>query len=243
MKKAFTTAIHGMACVNWLKQVDGLDAAHHRNGILIKNNVKFKTMIHKIKLTYVNISDSDLPMKALGIVDGMEGNPRFPNPPYTTAVLRTSITDYQNILSVAQKDDRAIPEKNEKRYALQQQLHETAAYVIVTAKNDLDALISSGFDITVPKPRRSLETLSLKPGATSGQIVSQVNRVSNARVYWHQYTPDPLTPESAWTEVMTTSRQFTHSGLHVGSRYWLRVKVLTDTDQEFYTDAVQRLIV
>jgi hypothetical protein len=208
-----------------------------------KNNSKFKTMILKIKLTYVNISDSGLPLKALGIVDGMDGNHRFPNPPHAIAVLRESITGYQNMLSIAKKDDRAIPEKNEKRYALEQQLHETAAYVIVTAKNDLDALISSGFDISVPKPRRSLETLSVKAGATSGQIISQVNRISNARVYWHQVTPDPLTPESVWTEVRTTSRQFTHSGLTVGARYWIRVKVLTNTDQEFYTDAVLRLIV
>jgi hypothetical protein len=200
-------------------------------------------MVFKIKLTYVNISDSDLPLKALSIVDSLDGNLRFPNLPHTPAVLRASITDYQNILSIAQKDDRAIPEKNEKRDFLQQQLHETAAYVIVTAKNDLDALTSSGFDITVPKPRRTLETLTVKSGVTSGHVTSQVNRISNARVYWHQYAPDPVTPDSVWTEVMTTSRRYTHTGLTVGSKYWLRVKVLTDTDQEFYTDAVLRLIV
>jgi hypothetical protein len=199
-------------------------------------------MIHKIKLTYVYISDSDLPLKALGIVDGMDGNPRYPNPPHAIAILRESITAYQNILSIAQKDDRAIPEKNEKRYALEQQLHEIAAYVIVTAKNDLDALISSGFDITVPRTKRALETLSIKTGVTSGQVISQVNRVSNARVYWHQYTPDPLTPESVWTEVRTTSRKYAHTGLTVGARYWLRVKILTDNDQEFYTDPIMRMV-
>jgi hypothetical protein len=198
---------------------------------------------YKILLTYVNISDSDLPLKALTILDRMTGNNRLANPTPALDTIRTALEAYQANLNLVQLgDERSLNIKNQTRDELKLLLHALAGFVIGVAKNNLDVLLSSGFDISKTRSKRALDDLSIANGGQSGQVVSTMNGAGGARMYWHQYTHEPMTSDSVWTEVMTTTRKHVHTGLQPRTGYWFRVKAITRDGQEILTDPVLRVV-
>jgi hypothetical protein len=200
-------------------------------------------MTHKIKVTYMLVSDIELPVTALRIADSLNGNQLFPNPPHTPAEIRTKIVEYTDALSLAKLgDERAISVKNTKRNELRLMLHKVAGYVSSVGNNDLNVLQTSGFDITGPKPRTVNSTFEVTTGIKPGQVTTAMKAVRGARMYFHQYTPDPFTDDSVWTEVATTSRTYDHTGLIPRQSYWFRVKAVTQQNEEIYTDLKKKIV-
>jgi hypothetical protein len=199
---------------------------------------------YKILLTYINISDSELPLKALTILDRMTGNSRYVNPTPALETIRTALGTYEERLKVVQLgDDRSLNQKNQSRDELKMLLHELAGYVMGAARNDLEALLSSGFDISQSKGRKPKDGVTIANGGRSGQIISTLHGAGSARMYWHQYTPEPLTDDSVWTEVMTTTRKHVHTGLQAKTGYWFRVKVITRDGEEIISAPVHRVVI
>jgi hypothetical protein len=199
---------------------------------------------YKILVTYINISDSELPLKALSILDRMTGNSRYANPTPALDIIRTAVATYEERLKVVQLgDDRSLNQKNQSRDELKMLLHELAGYVMGAARNDLATLLSSGFDISQPSGRKAKDGVSIANGGRSGQIISTLHGAGSARMYWHQYTPEPLTDESVWTEVMTTTRKHVHTGLLPKTGYVFRVKVITWDGEEILSLPVHKVVV
>jgi hypothetical protein len=200
-------------------------------------------MTFKIRITYMNISDAGLPLFALGVADSMNGNANFANPPHTPAALRAKIAEYQDALSLAKLgDERAIFLKNTRRKELQLMLHEQAGYVLGASKNDPDILAGSGFNISKARSKGTLDTLSIVTGEKPGQVTSTMKGVRNARMYFHLYTPDPVSVDSVWTEAMVTDKSHVHTGLTPGLRYWFRVKAILQDGREVFTDLVWKMV-
>jgi hypothetical protein len=198
----------------------------------------------KIKLTYIYVSDVNLPVQTQVVIDSMTGNTHFPNPPVALADLKKARDEFDASVSLAQLgDDRSIAQKNLLREKLEDLLHETANYVMGVAKSDQAILASSGFNIVKDRVRNNRDTLVLRPGKSAGVISAEINGARQARLYYHQHTPDPVTPDSVWTEVMSTSRTVTFFGLEPGVKYWFRTKVITKQGAVIVTDAKARIIV
>jgi hypothetical protein len=197
----------------------------------------------KIQLTYIYASDAGLPLIAQVVIDSMTGNAHYPNPPVALADLKKTRDEFDASISLAKLgDDRAIAQKNILRERLEDQLHEQASYVMGVAKSDLSILSTSGFTIVRDRLRSNRDKLIVKPGNSSGVVSSEMNGLRKVRVYYHQYTLDPITPESAWTEVRSTTRKVTIFGLEPGLKYWFRAKAITKDGDEDVTDPIARII-
>jgi hypothetical protein len=76
----------------------------------------------------------------------------------------------------------------------------------------------------------------------SGQVTTRVNRVTKAKAYVHQYTVDPLTPDSVWISETTVKPEHTFTGLASASKVWLRVIVINKDGESIYWDPVLRIV-
>jgi hypothetical protein len=202
-----------------------------------------KRQFFKILLTYKNVSDIGLPVKTQVIIDSMTGNARYPNPPTALAVIQAKKDEYERSLSLAKLgDDRAIATKDLLRLELEALLHELAAYVQGTAKNDPAVLASSGFDISREHAARTTDELSIVASDIPGMVFSTMKSVKGASAYIHMYTPDPLSTESVWTESVTPYRKHILTGLRSNVKYWFRVKALTKNGPVVFTDVVSKTV-
>lgn len=194
----------------------------------------------RFKTDYTRLTDGHVKLKAQAIVNAMTGNAFFPAPLPTLESVNDAIEDYSVVLLRAQTGDRVqIAFKNEKRKYLEHLLARLSAYVTLTADGDEAVMVSSGFDLAKEPGNRPPievpENFSVYFGLNSGEMVSSVNRVIGARLYIHEYMPDPIVPENEWNKQYTTRCKFTFTGLVPGQKYWFRVAALGPREQIVYS--------
>jgi hypothetical protein len=120
-------------------------------------------------------------------------------------------------MSVAGRNDRALlSAKNDKKAYLIGLLDELNAYVTAICKGDKTKLLLSGFEIAGLKSEsKDLQPISelIVLSEVPGQAITRVKRIARARSYVHQYTADPLTPDSVWVSETSISRAHTFNNL------------------------------
>jgi len=104
-------------------------------------------------------------------------------------------------------------------------------------------LLASGFEISADTviPQKEPPKLRVELGMP-GQVTTRVNRVTKARAYVHQYTADPLTPQSVWISETTLKPVHTFAGLESASKVWLRVIIIDRYGNSIYWDPVLRIV-
>jgi hypothetical protein len=200
----------------------------------------------KIKKTYKRSSDSNLLKLGSRVAQNMKGNANFPNPTPAQTAVETACQDFQSALNLAGRSDRTLSSaKNDKKAVLAAMLDELAKYVTTVANGNKTILLSSGFDITgVPDSSQDLQpidSLVVEIG-TTGQATTRVKKVTGARAYIHEYTPDPITPNSVWTSEIITEQQCTFSKLQSIMKYWFRVTAVGPRNRKVYSPIVSRVI-
>jgi hypothetical protein len=200
----------------------------------------------KIKKTYVRISDSNLIKLGNRVAQNMKGNVNFPNPTPAQAVIETACQNFQSALNLAGRNDRTLSSaKNDKKAALIGLLIELAKYVTSVANGDKTILLSSGFDVTGVKSSLqdlpSIVALEVEIDQP-GQATTRVKRVTGARAYVHEYTPDPITPNSVWTSETAITREHTFSNLQSVVKYWFRVSAVGGNKQKVTSPIVSRVV-
>lgn len=201
----------------------------------------------RINLGFDHLTGAGMNQKAGAIYDGMFENPFFPTPVPTLESLNSGRMDFGQLLEKASsRSKNDIAAKNVARQHLTELLVELGHYVTLTAKGDLQKLVSSRFDLR--KQREPVPEL-LKPknikatdGINPGVINLSVDAVKGARSYSHEYTPDPVTPESTWTVVSCTIRKCTIKNLPGGKKMWFRVAAVGVRGQFTYSDLVSRTV-
>jgi hypothetical protein len=203
-------------------------------------------MKSKIKKSYRRASD----LKTLGVgdrvSDSLKGNAKFPDVEAKRTKLEKTNNDFRGAISIAGRKDRTLSSaKNDIRAELIRVLDDLADYVTTISNGDKTMLLSSGFDITGQKdltqvlaPIEKLVVVSEMPG----QATTRVKRVAGARSYVHQYTTDPLSPDSVWVSETTTDREHTFSNLKSVTRYWFRVIAIGNGKQAVYSPPVARVV-
>ena len=203
-----------------------------------------KIKLNRILMTFNYCRAGDLIKITRRILDSMKENAQFPNPIPVLAEVEKALEEFITALSAAGGRDREkVAIKDGKQANLLQMLTELAYYVTQTCKGDKAMLLSSGFDINSdagaiqklpPKLRVEL--------GMPGQVTTTVNRITKARAYVHQYTADPLTPQSVWAGETTLKPTHTFTGLESASRMWFRVIVIDKDGNPIYWDPVLRIV-
>jgi hypothetical protein len=200
----------------------------------------------RISTKYKHSSDYTLLGLTGRISDSMKDNPKLPDPTPTQAAFEAARQAFETALNKAGRKDRTLLAiKNEKKAVLIELMDQLAEYVTIKSNGDKIILLSSGFDIAGIKN----DSQNLPPIAAlivdiglPGQATTRVNRVAGARSYIHQYTTDPLTPNSVWVSETITERQHTFTGLQSVTRYWFRVIAIGRNRQSVYSPSETRVI-
>lgn len=181
----------------------------------------------RIYLGFTHDTDQNVNGLALGVIDGLTDNPAFPNLPVTVAQLTTLQQDYSGKLTASRSKgvDRTRV-KNAARKALTDALVVDALYCQGQARHDLDALLSTGFDVC--SKNRNRQPLS-KPVITailngvSGELIVRAGPVLNARSYGVQVSPDG---GKSWLDMddVTGARRISLTGLTPGTVYIVHIR-------------------
>jgi hypothetical protein len=158
--------------------------------------------------------------------------------------IEKALDEYIGALSNAGGRDREKASiKDDKKAILQQLLMELAYYVTQTAKGDKTLLLGSGFDLNVEKGKRqqAAPTMEVELGMP-GQVTIHIKRVTGAKIYLHQYTTDPLTPQSVWISETSLKSRHTFNGLEPAAKIWVRIIVIDKKGESIYWEPVSRIV-
>ncbi|WP_242696402.1 hypothetical protein [Longitalea luteola] len=87
----------------------------------------------------------------------------------------------------------------------------------------------------------AIEKLEVELGPP-GEVTIRVKRVRGARAYMHQYTAEPPTSETVWTNEGSTNAYHTFRGLKSYQKYWFRTVALGMNNQMEYSPVIDRVI-
>lgn len=203
----------------------------------------------KILLDFSRYADGPLLVLSQAILAALTGNAFFPalsNP--SLADFQTAVNAYEAALAAAADRGRNnVAAKYARKTELINLLFKMALQCMKVADSNLEALISSGFPLSktkAPLPPLGIVTIDrIELGLNSGELAVFLLSLTGARTYVYQYTPDPLTPDSEWTNLNSTITKETITGLEVGKRYWIRVIAYGTNNQMTVCDPVLSKIV
>ena len=202
-------------------------------------------MQNLILSTYKVLRDSDTITQAYRVVEKIENNPVFPDPPSALADLKTLLPLFQSATGNAKgRDAEAVALKNKLKAQVIALLGQVADYVTLTCKGDRLNLLSSGFPIsgaTSTQLNQVIAPLEVEIGAP-GEATTNLKRLRGARLYFHQYSAEPPTDATVWHSEMSKLPYHTFTGLTSVAKYWFRVEAISASGEKLTTQVVTRVI-
>lgn len=196
-------------------------------------------------ISHKNIPENKLVTTCQRVIEKMENNPVYHNPPSALAYLKKELPEYQAALVKAKsRDKEMVSIKNDKKLMLLDLLAELAEYVTATCNDDRTSILSSGFDVTTERsglPATAIGTLQVEIGLP-GEATTRIKNIVGARAYMHQYTTEPPGPNTLWFSAGSSYRYFTFRGLTSDRRYWFRVVAIGSGGQTACSEIVSRSI-
>lgn len=196
--------------------------------------------------SYKRERDSDLATTSKRIVEKMENNSNFPNPPEALAKLKSLMPVYHDsVVNAKGRDKEMVAVKKAKKAELIALLTELDNYVTVTCNGDEAMLLNSGFEVSGqterPQPMSTIQKLEVELGPP-GEATVRVKRIRGARAYMHQYTTETPTSETVWISAGNTDAYYTFQGLKSFTKYWFRIVALGTRGQTIYSPVESRII-
>ncbi len=181
---------------------------------------------------------------AQGIVKRMTGNPSFPSPAPTLAVVTAAIGDLQTAETAAQvRTKGAVVARDEKRTALIGILQQLRAHVQAIADADVanaGSIIESAGVAVRKMPSRAARAFAAKAGPVSG--VAKVTAVAASRraSYEWQYSTDG---GKTWIAAPSTLQaKTTIAGLLPGSTVQFKYRAVTRTGEGDWSQTVSMMV-
>ncbi|HUP11590.1 MAG TPA: hypothetical protein VM187_05250 [Niastella sp.] len=201
-------------------------------------------MKKRIISSFIYCRDGELIKITRRILDSIKQSTNFPNAGLSLELIEKALEDYALALSAAGSRDRVLASvKDDKKAILQQLLKELAYYITQTAKGDKTLLLESGFELNVERGASQTAVPKLKVNIeVPGQATVSVPRATGARAYVHQYTPDPLTPQSVWVSETSLKPQHTFNGFESAAKIWVRIIVIDKKGESIYWEPVSRIV-
>jgi hypothetical protein len=203
-------------------------------------------MLLRISNKYRKSGDAKLLKFGYQISDTMKDNPMYTDSNPAQPVIQEACDKFRLAGSMASRNDWArLSAKNDSKAVLIEVLDELNEWVTAKCNGDKTMLLQSGFDIAGLKresqdlqPITELIVVSELPGTAT----TTVKRVYGAKSYVHQYTADPLSPDSVWVSETSVNREHTFSNLNSVARYWFRVIAIGKGNKNVYSPPVARVI-
>jgi hypothetical protein len=196
-------------------------------------------MANKVSLGFARLSDAELDNFAQGVIDAINGNATYPTPPVTVANLQTGTSDFTAKVAAALiggPQDTAA--KNNSRQILLGMLRQVASYVQIKCNDDLELLLSSGFQAQstnrASAPLERPHGLAIKNGST-GQLIASIAPVKNTSLYEGRIKAS----DGDWMPSIFTgdSQHIIFDGLTPGKTYTIQVRALGgSTGQSDWSD-------
>jgi hypothetical protein len=190
--------------------------------------------------------ESELAIIIQRVLENMENNAVFPNPPAALADLKKLLPELQVALVNAEgRDKKMVSIKNDKKAIALELLQLLADYVTTAAKGDKTLILESGFDVTSEErgitPPPSIEKLEVELGA-SGEVTIRAKKPTGVKAYLHQYTTESPGLNTIWTGEPSSDGSHTFQGLASEKRYWFRVIAIGFKKQKAYSPVVSKVI-
>ncbi|THU34878.1 hypothetical protein FAM09_23070 [Niastella caeni] len=202
-------------------------------------------MQNVILSTYKILRDSDTITQGYRVVEKMENNPIFSDPPPALAETKKLLPELQSAVGNAKgRDVEAVALKNKLKAEVIALLTVLAEYVTVMCKGDRLNLLSSGFPISGASSTQIdqiISPLEVEIGAP-GVASTSLKRLRGARVYMHQYTAEPPALETVWHSEVSKFSVHTFNGLTSMAKYWFRVVAISAAGEKLTTQVVERVI-
>jgi hypothetical protein len=201
--------------------------------------------IPRLKTGFGNTSDAAFEIKASHVDVSMDGNENFLSPTPQLSVVTEALQAY-HVARIAAKDKskNAIAAKKEARNILTALLIQLANYVMTTANGDQKKLISSGFDLArkgETSPIVKPASISVTEGENAGELMVKVPRAKGASGYVTLYTPDPISPDSVWKQLVSSTSKNKIQNLESATRYWVKIGVVGPHGQLVFSDPISRV--
>ncbi|HEX6427496.1 MAG TPA: hypothetical protein VF008_07405 [Niastella sp.] len=181
------------------------------------------------------------------VIEGMENNENFPDPPPALEELKKVLPEFQHALvNALSRDKLMVAIKDDLKKIVLALLQELVDYVTVTCKGDRSKMLSSGFDVNNEngngnKLPPSIKKLEVELGPP-GEVNIRVRHVTNAIAYVHQFTTEPPNIHTRWFGEGTSHSSYTFHGLDSGIRHWFRVVAIGYYGQRGYSAVISRII-
>jgi hypothetical protein len=202
--------------------------------------------MNRITQKYQNIQ-GDILTIGWRVIEKMENNPAFPDPPAALGELKKILPEFSQALADAQSRDRhLVSVKNDKKAIVLNLLQELVDYVTVTCKGDRTLMLSSGFIVnnengSSNKQPPSIEKLEVEL-SQPGEAITRIRNVTNAIAFVHQFTTEPPGLHTKWFGEGSSLGSYTFEGLDSGIRHWFRVVAIGYHGQRGYSPIVTRII-
>jgi hypothetical protein len=189
---------------------------------------------------------SDILMTGMCVINKMENNPYFPNPPAALAKLKKVVPEFKTALANAMgRDMEMVAVKDNLKELVLTLLQELVDYVLKVSKGDRIIILSSGFE--PGKERRKtwvapvIKELEVKLGGP-GTAYIQAKKVSGVKAYAHQYTSEQPGPNTEWINEFSSIKKHTFKGLQSEKRYWFRILGIGSRKRKSYSPIVSVVI-
>ena len=171
------------------------------------------------------------------ILNGMSNNANFPSPFPAITILQQTLNDLLVAVSSAMPGNTtATATLHDKEYELERTLRALAAYVEYQSHDDATKVLSSGFSLK-QSTSRSAPVFTATHGSLQGVADLITKAVAGAAYVW-QRCSDPVT-EAGWTDTQITNHaNYSYAGLTTGAKYWFRVAVIINDEQQPFCDPV-----
>ena len=183
----------------------------------------------RVSRDFMNAPANDVANLADDVIDGMTGNAAFPAPPILPPALTTLNTTLRAAITAADAGGPVQTAAKNKAYAaVTDALRKDANYVEIQSDNDLETLLSSGYDvISTNRAQAPLDQpviVEISNLATT-QILIRLQSILNAKSYQVQIA---TTVNGPWQEagIYTQARRIVLLGLTPGTVYFVRVRAI-----------------
>ena len=191
---------------------------------------------------FMSWNDKMMDTEGFLILTGLKNNDVFTPMAPLIETYELGVTDYRNKLAAAASRDKdAILAKNNSKLYMVDLLNQVTDSVSQIANGDLEILQKSNLPLkkekqpVLPMPPTGLV---LTTGNVAGTLYTRVNDVKGKRLYFVEYTPNPISESSVWKRIDTGRSSCIISGLESGKKFWVRVGVICSTNETLWGDAI-----
>ena len=184
----------------------------------------------KIKLNLARLNLDEKLQLTQNVITGLDSNVNFPTPNPSATQLTTACTNLIAKTNGIKAAEASLRTEYAERAVLEAQLEayleQETAYVESASGGDKAKILSSGFEVRVPRtpvgPLPAPQNLQPFFGDSEGTVACRWDAVRGA----YSYVLESAQSESGpWTQVaVTTSANYIATGLQSGKKYFFRVQ-------------------